>query len=183
MIVRIGIGFVFAIAVIVSITIYRDNASLRRLLSRQQFGVLSPDVRRLVLADLESSDLNRIASWKFYFRHTLALESNLNGRVPQLEELAQLYKSHEHPGRSNYFDSLLDALSVRQRSTGLTRSTLVGHVGKPDESENVSDGEVLRYRFSWYGRDSIALFLVTNDTVLRVGFNVLPDSSANSKQR
>src|SRR6266850_5703312 len=91
-IIRIGIGVFFAIAVIHSIVVYQDVATLRRLLSRQQFGVLSPDERRLILADLESSDSNRIASWKVYFRHSLDLESKLSGRVVGLEEVAKLYK-------------------------------------------------------------------------------------------
>src|SRR5947209_8273478 len=93
--------------------LYQANKGLRLALCEQQFGVLSPDVRRLIINDLASSDPNQIRTWTYYFQHSLELDSNLRGRCYGVEDLFALYKSRERPGRSNYFADLVRTLSAR----------------------------------------------------------------------
>ncbi len=177
-----GAGLVFVMSLIASVILYWDNTRLRSLLSKQEPWTLGPDMTRLLVSDLESSDLSRIDPWKFYFRHTIDRQADLQGRVSNIAELINLYRSKEHPSRSNYFGDVLVGISGKQQFASVTRKELLSYLGAPDEAVNVPGGEVLQYRFSWYGRASVALIRLTNDSVLQVGFNVLPSSSAELKR-
>ena len=78
-----------------NVFLYQDRNNVVRLFSEQQFGALAPDVRRILINDLESGDTNRIAPWSSYFRHTINLESNLKGQPGDIETLFALYKKYE----------------------------------------------------------------------------------------
>jgi hypothetical protein len=173
----IGMAFLTVLSVTLCIMLYRDNSRLSALLSQEQFGQLSPDVRNLIVSDLRSSNLARIAPWESYFSHTLDLESNLHDSRMDLKALVQLYSSHEQTGRSNHFADLLVALSSKQQTMGLTTHELITYLGNPDATQDVSLGKIFIYHFSSYGRPAIAQIRATNDTILRVGFNILPNTS------
>ena len=178
-VVQISAGLLLVFAIMISIVLHRDNSALRRALCEQRYGALSPDLRRLIVADLESSDPERIAAWKSYFKHTLDVESNLGLRNPKLSDLLRLYRTREMPARSNYFGDVVACLAVRQQFGGLKKGELLAYLGKPDKAYNAGDDEVLEYFFYSYGRESVASARITNDVVVDLGFNVGQHSSVN----
>src|SRR5438045_7735053 len=105
-----------------------ENRSLKQLIGSQDI-TLSPDTRRLLVSDLESGDPQRIKAWISCFQHRSEIESNLMAKVPSLEQIFSLYRTHEHPGRSNYFSDLLVALDATHQSLSVTKRTLVNHLG------------------------------------------------------
>src|SRR6266403_2065453 len=59
--------------------LYLENSTLAQLLTQQQVSALSPDVRKILMRDLESSDPQRLTNWIPYFAHSLELQSNFQG--------------------------------------------------------------------------------------------------------
>jgi hypothetical protein len=159
-----------------NVLLYRDRENGVRLFSEEQFGMLSPGVRKLLITDLESGDTNRIAAWSSYLRHSIDLELNLKGTQRDLEALIALYRKYEQPGRSNYFGDLVNAVSARQQTVGLAKGELVRFLGQPDDVTSSVWGETLHYRFMGYGRPTTAEVEITNGAVSQIVFSVAQNS-------
>jgi len=166
---RVGVGLLLVGLLTFAIVTHLKNMALELLVNKQGIA-LSPDDLRQLVSDLESSDPKRVGQWKSYFHHCINLQSNLAGAT-RVEDISRLYRLHEQPGRSNYFSHLLLALNFKHQSVGLTRGALLGYLGKPDESNDSAEGQILRYYYKSYGSDWAACIWITNDTVVRFGFN------------
>ena len=130
---------------------------------------------------MDSSDSNRIATVRSYFRHSIKRKTDLQGREPDFGAILDLYKAHEAPGRSNYFNDLLLALSLKQQSVGLTKAALIDYIGPPDGMTNSGESELLHYKYTRFGRDSVGFVQVSNGTVVGIRFKVGSASRTQSR--
>lgn len=174
---RIVLSIIFLAAIAAAVILYHDNRSLLETLSKQKYGVVSSDVRRLIVADLGSGDRQRISEWKDYFQHTLELESNLPPHDLEITDLLNRYKAHEMPGRSNYFADIFNALAANHEYLHLKKQEVITYLGMPDESHAESGGETLDYRFWSYGRESLGSVYLTNNVVSYLGFGPIPSGA------
>lgn len=131
--------------------------------------VLSTNDCKQIVTDLESGNPSRLAIWKLYFDR--AAEGKVVSGRPTMtfRELLGVYNGQymamEKPARSNYFGVLLSALAQKPESEVIGKNELLGYLGKPDETTNSPDGEVMVYKFSANGRDAVGLVGTQHDTV------------------
>ena len=132
---RILTALVLVGLLISCLVLRHDNSNLRKWLSKQQVGTLSPDVLRLLVSDLESSEPRRTKPWAEFFQHMLEVRSQPPLEKLNFENLLAVYRSREAPARSNYFGDLVQSLSARQQTADLAKSDVIAYLGKPDSRD------------------------------------------------